>query len=297
MNITKLYEDHNIPHATEGEKNNQSGWINITCPFCDDQSNHLGYNISSDYYHCWRCGSHPVQKTIARLLHMSEKEAKVVIKQYGGKTYTKEPEVTIRTKSHKFPSGVGMMKSNHRKYLKKRGFDPDELERDWTLFGTGPVSLLDGVDYKHRIMVPIYWNGQQVSFQARDISDRHNLKYMACPKDRELVHHKHILYGRQEMWRDVGICVEGVTDVWRFGNQAFCTFGIEYTQRQIREMAKAFKRIFVVFDDEPQAVRQANKLVNELKFRGLAAERIEIFGDPGDMSQVDANYLIKTLVS
>ena len=297
MNILQLYEDFNIPHATEGQKNSQPGWINITCPFCDDHSNHLGYNLTGDYYHCWRCGSHSVKQTIAKLLNVNQQEAQKIIKQYGGKTYSKEPTVRIRSKAHKFPSGVGMMKSNHKRYLERRGFDPDRLEEEWNLFGTGPVSLLDGIDYKHRIMVPIYWGGEQVTFQARDITDRHKLKYMACPKDRELVHHKDILYGQQEAWGDTGICVEGVTDVWRLGINAFCTFGIEYTNKQIREITKAFRRVYVIFDDERQAVRQAVKLVNELKFRGIDAWRISIQGDPGSMKQENADHLIKTLLS
>ena len=297
MNILQLYEDFNVPHATEGDKNSQTGWINITCPFCDDSSNHLGYNISGDYYHCWRCGSHPVKKTLAKLLNLSQQEAQKIIKRYGGKTYTKEPTVRIRAKAHKFPSGVGMMKSHHKRYLAKRGFDPDRLEDEWNLFGTGPVALLDGIDYKHRIMAPIYWNGEQVTFQARDITDRHKLKYMACPKDRELIHHKDILYGKQEAWGDVGICVEGITDVWRFGENAFCTFGIEYTNNQIREIVKAFKKVFVAFDDEKQAIKQSIKLCNELKFRGTEAFHINIQGDPGSMKQEDADTLIKQLLS
>jgi len=249
MNITQLYEDHNIPYSTEGEKNCHPGWVNVTCPFCDDQSNHLGYSLEGNHFNCWRCGAHPVKQTLAKLLNINQKEVPAIIKRYGGKTYRKEPVVKIRSKSHKFPSGVGMMKPNHRQYLRKRGFDPDKLERDWTLFGTGPVSLLDGIDYKHRIMAPIYWDGRQVTFQARDITDRHTLKYMACPADRELIHHKDILYGKQEAWGDTGICVEGVTDVWRLGPQAFCTFGIKYTNTQLRLIAKTFRRVFVVFDN------------------------------------------------
>ena len=148
MNILQLYNDFNIPHATEGQKNSQPGWVNVTCPFCDDSSNHLGYNIEGNYFNCWRCGSHPIKQTLAKLLNIPQKEVPVLIKQYGGKIYSKEPTVKIRAKAHKFPSGVGMMKPHHKRYLERRGFDPDKLEEEWTLFGTGPISLLDGVDYK-----------------------------------------------------------------------------------------------------------------------------------------------------
>ena len=299
MNLPQLYQDFNISYADEDHKHYQLGWVNTHCPFCTGNPGmHLGFNEQENYYNCWRCGGHPVTKVISKLIGVSEQEAKGILRKYKIKITTKqEPKVTIRAKAHKFPSGVSMMKSHHKKYLAGRGFDPDKLEEEWNLFGTGPISLLDDVDYKHRIMAPIYWDLQQVTFQARDITDRHKLKYMACPKDRELVHHKHILYGKQEAWGDTGICVEGITDVWKLGEKAFATFGIEYTPIQLRLIANTFKRVFVLFDDESQAIKQATKLMNELKFRGLNAERINIDGDPGSMKQDDADYLIKQLLS
>jgi len=103
------------------------------------------------------------------------------------------------------------------------------------------------------------------------------------------------LYGKQEYWTDTGICVEGPTDVWRFGFQAFATSGIKYTPAQVRVIAKTFKRIFVVYDDDPQAVIQAKKLVAELQFRGLKAIRVTIEGDPGSMKQDEADYFVKQL--
>ena len=86
-------------------------------------------------------------------------------------------------------------------------------------------------------------------------------------------------------------------DVWRFGPQSFCTFGIEYTNRQIREITKAFKKVFIIFDPEPQATKQAVKLMNELKFRGIEANTTLLDSDPGSMKQDDADTLIKQLLS
>ncbi len=102
--------------------------------------------------------------------------------------------------------------------------------------------------------------------------------------------------GNKKKWKTTGICVEGPTDVWRMGTFSFCTSGIKYTSKQVRNMAKAFKRIAVVFDSDSQAVVQSKKLVAELKFRGVDAFRVDIKGDPGSMKQSDANYLIKQLI-
>lgn len=299
MNILQLYEDFNILYASEGHKHYRPGWINTKCPFCTGhEGNHLGYNLDGDYYYCYRCGSHRDYHTIAKLIKVSEQEARQILKQYktAKRRTTKEIKRKIRSKAHRFPSRVAPLTDRHKQYLERRGFDPDRLIHEWKLVGTGPVALLDKIDYKHRIIAPVFWNDLQVTFQARDITDKSPKKYMACPKDRELVHHKDILYGKQAAWTDIGICVEGITDVWRFGMNAFATFGIKYTNAQIRMIAKSFKRVAVVFDDELQAIIQASKLVNELKFRNVNAWMVTISGDPGGMKQDDADYLIKNIL-
>jgi len=300
MDIIRFYQDHSIPFQTGDHKHCRTGWVNIQCPHCVGSPGlHLGYSLSDNYYKCWRCGWKSEIKVIMKLTNLDYGEAKQIIKQYGGKsrTPTKESKQKIRFAKHKLPSNIGKLKPNHRKYLQKRNFDPDKLESEWGLLGTGPISMLDEIDYGRRILAPIVWNGKQVSFQCRDITDRHKLKYMACPKKRELIEHQNILYGNQSKWGKIGIAVEGITDVWRFGPHAFGTFGIDFTPRQIREMRNAFDRIVIIFDDDPQAIKQAEKLKGNLKFRGMKAEIEFIEGDPGGMNQDNADYLVKTITT
>ena len=40
MNLFEFLDDYDIEYWTEG-KNVVKGWVNITCTFCDDDSNHL----------------------------------------------------------------------------------------------------------------------------------------------------------------------------------------------------------------------------------------------------------------
>ena len=299
MDILQLYQDYSISYQTEGHKHCRDGWANTECPFCTGNPGlHLGFNLQGNFYTCWRCGWHSIISTITKLLNIPEREARTIIKQYGLliPKLTKEPQVKIRVKAHRLPSNAEPLQTSHRRYLTNRGFDPDLLERTWNLLGTGPFSKLDNIDYKHRIIIPFIWNGQQVSFDSRDITDKSSSKYMACPSDRELISHKEILYGKQSEWRKTGILVEGPTDVWRMGTSSFAVSGIKYTSRQIREMASFFNRITICFDDDPQATIQANKIVAELKFRGVDAFRVDIEGDPGSMKQEDADYLVKQLV-
>lgn len=301
MDITQLYTDFSVNYLTEGNKHCADGWVQVNCPFCEGSQNyHLGYNLEDNYYTCYRCGWHPLTDTIAKLINLPERETYFIVKKYGllVSRLSKEPIVKIRVKAHRLPSNTSPLLPHHKKYLEFRNFDPDKLEREWKLLSTGPVSKLDNIDYKHRIVIPFIWNDQQVSFDSRDVTGKDPGRYKACPKDRELIPHKEILYGKQECWKDSIIVVEGPTDVWRFGTNACCTSGIKFTPKQVRVLANTFKRIFVYFDDEPQAIAQAKKLVNELRFRNVEAIFIEsiISNDPGSMKQEDADYLVKQLI-
>lgn len=299
MDILQLYRDHNITYQTEGHKHCRPGWINAPCPFCSGNAGlHLGVTLDGSHGYCWRCGYHPVPRIISKLLNVGETKAKAIIREYRGVADAPDPKIRLRRKSHKLPSGVSPLLPVHKRYLKKRGFDPEKLERDWGLMGTGPVSQLDGIDYKHRIIVPVFWEGRRVTFQGRDITNRHPLKYLACPKAREAIHHKHLLYGKQEAWDGTGLCVEGVTDVWRLGPAAFCTFGVEYTLQQVRAIKKHFKRVAVIFDSEPQAQNQARKLVAELCFRGVDAFNVTLDNgsDPGSLTDKKAAQIVESIM-
>jgi len=297
MDIQQLYKDFGVDYQTEG-KHTRQGWIGINCPWCSgSQDYHLGYNLTNNFFTCFRCGYHPIVPTIALVLRVDNSKAYKIVKEYGllVNPYVKPQQSDVKIE-FKLPSGIMPLTDQHKRYLEKRLFDPEYLERKYNLQSTGPIALLDHSDYRHRIMIPYYWNYEQVSFDSRDVTGKNTSKYMACPKNREIIPHKEILYGAQEKWNSTGICVEGCTDVWRFGDNSFAVSGIKYTPKQVRLITKTFKRVFVCFDgEESQALEQANKLVSELKFRGVDSFRVDIEGDPGGMDQKEANYLVKQL--
>jgi hypothetical protein len=236
MNIEQLYQDFSVDYKTEGHKHCRLGWVQTECPWCEGNPGyHLGYNLSSDHYVCWRCGFHPVPPTIAKLIRVKESEAYRIVKRYGLMISFAPKEVAIEHLQFHLPSGLAQLQTNHRKYLRGRGFDPDEIERQWGVLGSGPISLLDKIDYRFRLIIPFIWDGVMVSFDSRDITEKHTSKYMACPKNRELIPHKSILYGKQDEWTETGICVEGPTDVWRFGVHSFATSGIESWQNYLKK--------------------------------------------------------------
>ena len=301
MKIKQLYDDYDVPYVTEesGHKHSRPGWINTECPYCSGNPGyHLGYNLDDNYFYCWRCNWHPIKLTIQKILNIDEREASKLLTQYGGRVKGMRKRHEIEAKPFSFPTGCGPLQRIHKQYLLSRGFNPDKLEHEWNLYGTGPISNLDKSSYKLRIIAPVYWNGEPVSFQGRDITNRQKLKYKACSKEREVIHHKDILYGKMEAWKKTAVVVEGITDVWRFGPVAIGTFGIEFTHYQIRIIARTFEKVFIAFDPDPQAIIQAKKLKIAIQdyLRAPEVEILKLKQDPGSMSQEEADYLIKNLI-
>lgn len=307
MDIFSFLQDFSVPHYTSGYKQCRTGFVSIQCPFCQGHP-FLSYHIENNYFICWACGWHAPQQTISELLHVDWKEAQVILKQYGGVSVVAPTNtiVKIRKRVFKLPSNTILLQQNHKKYLEGRRFDPDYLEKEWGLLATGPISFLKNegkmLNYKHRIIMPFMWDNKMVTFDSRDITGKHMAKYMACPLERETIPHKEILFGKQSKWGRTGIVVEGIFDVFRFGTDAVATSGVKFMPKQVRAIAKAFKRVAVCFDgpsetsDERQAQEQAAKLVDELKFRGVDAFKIDIKGDPGSMDQKEADYLVKQII-
>ena len=299
MNIIKLFETYKIPYDTEG-KNVSPGWVQTQCPFCGDRSNHLGYHLERDYFRCWRCGGHRVIETLEKLLQVPENFVREIIREFGGtsKGYIPQQTVKIRTaKPLKYPDTTTNLTKMHKRYLKKRGYDWQEIQRLWGILGTGPIATLDERDYSYRIIIPIYWEGELVSFQARDVTGTHKLRYKACPKDREKISHQTIVYGHPDTLKtvsDILVVVEGVTDVWRLGTQAVATFGITCKRDQAYHLSKLAKELIIVFDPERHAQKEAKKLMNQILIHGGKCRIEKILGDkdPGDMGTEDAKKLM-----
>jgi hypothetical protein len=305
VDILAMLQENGVEVLTSGHKHCRSGWANMACPFCTGNPGyHLGVTLDKPHHFvCWRCGSKPYYLALSKVLKCSIDKAKEINRAYLG-TVSKSPERkrAIRTKAHKLPTDTGPMEQRHHRYLQKRGFDSEFLEHEWQLLGTGPCSKQDFASYAHRILAPIFWEGKQVSFQARDITNKSDTKYKACAIDRELIHHKHILYCHPELdWNEVVIVVEGITDAWRLGRQAAATFGIAFTPEQVRALSQKLKkggrRAVVLFDDDPQAITQADKLVAELQFRSIDCKKHIIEGDPGGMDQSEVPSLLDFLTN
>jgi hypothetical protein len=299
FNFRRFAEDRGVPIGPGDHKHSRPGWVNVACPFCTGHAGyHLGYEESNQRFRCWRCGFKRTLDVIARLAGEDERGAKRLYRQYQGRpVHPDPPELRVQRRakptSVKLPTGTAPMTKRHRDYLHKRGFDPDQLERDYDLQGTGPVG-----PYKFRIIIPVHYQGRVVTYQGRDITGRRGGdKYRACRETEEARSIRECLYGLDRC-RDGHpvVVVEGATDVWRLGRGAVATFGIQFSAAQVRLLAK-FRVRYILFDAEEEAQNQAQRLANALSGFGGVTEIVTLDDgeDPADLSPVDAGSLMGVL--
>jgi hypothetical protein len=300
FDVRRFYEDYDIEYleGDESHKHCRPGWVQAECPRCTGNPGyHLGFSEDSGMFVCWRCGYMPLIEAIRRFTGKSWPQAKAIARQYGGgKTYrrykktAKEKDIDCKLPKET----LDYMPKRHRRYLENRNFDPDRLMDIWDIQATGKFG-----PYANRIIAPVYYRNILMSFQGRDVTGESELPYKACTMDNEKRHHKHCLYGMDLAISESVLVVEGITDVWRMGIGAVATFGIKYTEAQVLLLYHHFRRIYVMFDEtEKQAQDMAKQLVHQLCTMGRKCEHIQldINHDPGDLSDKDAQYVMRELL-
>lgn len=295
MDINRLFQDYSIRYAHEGEKHYRSGWYNIPCPFCSGHSgNHLGYNLSKNYFKCWRCGFKSTQKVLMQLLGIPFKDANKLIKQYNGNTKIKEHKIKVVRFKFKMPDDIKpiLKRPVAMAYLmNKRGFSRQDsiwIAKKFHLFATGCAGFLDEIDLSYRIIAPILFDNEVVSWQSRDHTNYSSLKYITCPAKIEKIEHKTILYNAPDPanFPFIILC-EGIFDVWKVvlaGYPATCCFGVDYTAEQFL-LLKKYETVYILFDPDNAGIKSAKKLMKQLIFAGKDAEIVKhnLGIDPGDM--------------
>lgn len=303
FDFTRFAREHQVPTVDSGNEHCRYGWLQAPCPFCGDAPGdfHLGFNLEGGAFHCWRCGSHSVWDTVAKYLKTENKSVlyKTIKEQYEtGRRSTikrktwKPSRVQSTERNHDLPPppGTGELSPIHRRYLKKRGFQPALIKRLWGVRGT---TYLGGI-WAWRIIIPLHVKGQVVAYQGRTVKDAQP-KYRMTEDNKCLVNPKSILYGLDKVEGDGVVVVEGATGVWRLGPGAVGTLGIDWSLARAN-ILRRFKRRYILFDPEPLAQKRATQLANWLSAYNGTTEVLSGFRtDPGDFSDVQARRVMLTL--
>lgn len=263
IDIEKIFENKNITYKTSGNHHTRSGWIQICCPYCGDETFHMGYNIENGYFNCYRCGWKPFWPTMEMLTGEHRNTLKHEIYQIPEKTHTKTPNCGFRCSLPPLTKKVG---KPHILYLQSRNFVL-KCVSVWNLMGT-----LYDPKYGNRIVAPIYKNSTNHTnnnidcWLARDITGKSKYRYLNCPDNCATIPIKSTIYGQwiypPEKNKNV-IITEGATDVWRFGIGAVATYGVSYTMEQL-QILKQYKNKYIMYDNDEAGINAAQKLANDL---------------------------------
>jgi hypothetical protein len=289
INLTDILQHHGIDYKTEGHRHSRTGWVQVDCPYCGKGSKkfHMGYNIRSGYFNCWVCGSHQNVATLADILGIPYGESKKLLETtISHKTPLKDP---VRGRLV-LPRGIHTLGPKHVKYLRLRGFNPQQIVDTWKVQG---ISF--NLHLPWRIFIPIHYQGEIVSWTTRSIMDDTKSRYVSASGKQEIMDHKSLLYG-EDFCRHSVCCVEGPFDAWAIGPGAVATFGTSYTRSQVLKLSKYPIRA-VCFDSTKEAQKQARKLIDLLSvYRGKTFNiQLDSGDDPADAHPKEINQIRKLL--
>lgn len=287
LTFEELLVQHNIAIAPRGHRHTTRGWIQFDCPFCgvDTHKYHMGYSAKGVYVNCWSCGHHTLVETLEQLLNISKRDAVQLSKSHCQSYQIDDTPIQLPSKV-KTPKSKGPMTPKHRNYLISRGLDPSKIEKLWGIEG-----ILIGPPLNYRIWIPIYLNGVLVSWTTRSIAKNAQQRYISASTSEEAYPHKQILFGEEYIRHNAILINEGPIDVFKFGPGATCTFGLDYTQHQIRQMTKYQTRI-VCFDNDKKSQRRAKKLCDTLGvYRGNTYNIVLDSKDIGEATDEEINFI------
>lgn len=292
MNFIKLFRDYNI--EIQQDKNGE--WVNIDCPYCDKKGHYnLGFNNIGNNYHCWKSlHNYPLTKVLSDILSISQNEVREILKDYNGGVNIIKKEKFSKVKYLELPTDT--FTKAEKKYLRERNFNPGYLYKKYHIVGGG----IDG-DWKFRIIIPIYFNGQLISWTGRSILPKGKLQELKIPRyknlsnEKSLKNIKELFFNLDNCKSDSVVLTEGAFDVLRFDGNAICSMGTELTESQIKLLQERFKKVFILFDNEIPAQAKARKFGLQLSAIGMDVEIVDAFSDFGknDMGECSREEIEK----
>lgn len=272
-------DDYGIPYITEGHHHvtRQFKW-QTDCPLHGVSGKyHLGLNTTSNA--CWTHGKgHSVWELVAAFTNLPNKEVNQIIRKYSNKDIYINPTKKKVSKVASITYPWQDLNRTHINYLIKRRFSPTEIIYKYQVSSHPNFGNLGG-----RLIIPVYENGQLVSLTGRSMNTKP--KYRNLEDEKSIIPIRDCLYGYDFCKQDFVVVVEGVTDVWRMGDNCVGLFGKTMSIAQMHKLIKTFRFIFILLD--PDAVVSSKKIADSLRPYRRVFNLLVDGSDPGDYTWED----------
>lgn len=265
MDWIAFLTDNFIVHVSSGPRTTR-GHVEIKCPFCgeNDPSFHLGINLTTNQWNCWRDNAHrgaTPYRLISALLGVSGAQAKLTVQAYSGASIDSfdAPQAPTKLQQQpimpiKWPDEFETPKGVYCDYLLRRGFDA--ASTDYYCLAACRIGR-----WKQRIIIPVYdekW--QLLGWQGRAIVEPKKApRYLTSHEQvkRTIFNLQNISKGGEALY-----VFEGPIDTLRvdwLGKpkiRATCTFGVSFTSEQVlllSRLSSKFQRMVLCFDSNGDA--------------------------------------------
>lgn len=314
-----------IHHVAEG-KNVKSGELNIRCPFCgDDPSEHMGINLKSGFWACWRNFKHSGKRP-ARLIAAvkgidfseavrvegkyssadtvrvgrSMKEIRDKVAAIGKSAHIEEVKADLKEWDSFKPIRYKRSGKRFYRYLRQRGFHNilDFIDRYQLRYSMSDLWFM-------RLIIPFFQDGKLVGWTGRSLLADEELRYRTAPKG---PFSKQMLFNSDEAKKGgkVLIVVEGPFDCLKLayyackGVKVVATLGTSVTDWQVGiivNLSRKYHKVVLMFDKEATraqetlrtrlAVIGSHKLIS---YKGLTAS------DPGKLDRTAVRELTRSFL-
>lgn len=275
----------------------RKGWLKSACPYCGREMK-FGINLSQNRTHCFRCEAHPSPISLVMYLEHVETYAEVIKilenDTYGGYIFREEKVEIASSKPIYLPEGFHLLNQGDntlaraaRNYVKKRGFDPNELSRKGWGYATKGK-------YFGYLIIPYHEHGKLIYFNAR-LFMGNGPRYNNPDTSESGRGKSFLLFNRDAIYiyRSVFLC-EGAINAQTMGDRGIASGGKAISRYQINEIIKApVERIIILFDHDAidKAIDLGLQLVNYKKVK------IVFFPDDRDVNDLGKKKVLEYVYS
>lgn len=235
--------------------------VGVTCPFCDDTSFHCGVFKDKGNFTCWRCESRgSLFELIHEIKNISWSQYLEVLNKKLTTSSSKPVERRELSLDCELPPFYEPITESSPEivlnYLSTRNISLSEA----SLYRLGFCKY---GDYALRLIIPIYFEGKLVAFQARDTTGKSPIRYLTSKNPVNNYFYNYDVQSRQDRL----IIVEGVFDVFGMAGKAIASFGTKLTNKQIELIVKKDPTSVVLLWDNSidDAYVKSLRVVNELR--------------------------------